>query len=197
MISRIASRLRRHRRNEAGSVVVEAVFVLPLLFFAVLGTWVFFQAFRAQSINVKAAYTVSDALSRRGGNYVTETYLDSMWKLHRFVTDSNHDTDLRISVIGWDPDDEEYYVCWSQARGGQNALTDAGLDSYVAAERIPVLPAGEALIMVETRVAHEPIFSAGGDLAMWFEDMVVSSPRFSAQLKWSSNGSDNGAVSCF
>ena len=32
---------------------------------------------------------------------------------------------------------------------------------------------------------------------MWFEDMIVTSPRFSAQLKWSSNGSDDGAVSCF
>ncbi|HKL70606.1 TadE family protein [Salibaculum sp.] len=197
MLGRIASRLRGHRRNDEGSVVIEAVFVLPLLFFAVLGTWVFFQAFRAQSINVKAAYTVSDTLSRRGGEYVTSEYMDSIWNLHRFVTESNHDTDLRVSLIAWDPDDEEYFVCWSEARGGQSALTNGGLDSYVAADRIPGLPAGEALIMVETRVAHEPIFSAGGDLAMWFEDMIVTSPRFSAQLKWSSNGSDDGAVSCF
>src|SRR6056297_1966746 len=99
MLGRIASRLRGHRRNDEGSVVIEAVFVLPLLFFAVLGTWVFFQAFRAQSINVKAAYTVSDTLSRRGGEYVTSEYMDSIWNLHRFVTESNHDTDLRVSLI--------------------------------------------------------------------------------------------------
>lgn len=197
MFRAIASRLRRQRRSEAGSVVIESVLVLPLLFFAVLGTWVFFQAFRAQSISVKAAYTVSDAISRRGAAYITSDYMDSVWNLHRFVTVSDQETDLRVSVIGWDADDEEYYVCWSQARGGQSALSDAELDTYDSDDRIPTLPDDEALIMVETRVAHEPLFSVGWDLEMWFEDMIVTSPRFSSQVKWSSNGSDNGAVSCF
>jgi hypothetical protein len=200
MLRRIHSQYRKFRRDEGGTAVVETFLMFPTLFVACLATYVFFEAFRSQSNNLKAAYTISDALSRRGGDtegYVTGDYLNSMWRLHRFITTSNHDTSLRVSVISFDEDDNDYFVCWSEAKGELTPMSDGTLDTYVSGNKIPVLPDGQALIVVETQVAHEPIFTIGRDWTIVFEDMIVTAPRFTPQLKWSTTGNPAGEVGCF
>lgn len=195
MLGPMRKLIKRFRKDEGGSIVVESVIMFPTLFAACLATYVFFDAFRNQSINLKAAFTISDALSRENG-YVTNTYMISLWQIHRFLTNSNHDTRLRVSMIEYDDEDDRYLVCWSENKGLMGDLTQDGLDALVANNQIPVLPPNQGLFVVQTEVAWEPIFSIGRDWAMVFEDLVVTAPRFSPATKYSHNGLSGGEEGC-
>jgi len=152
MVRRLLSRFRRFRRDEEGTVIAEVVIMFPTLFAAVIAMFVFFDAFRNQAINLKAAYTISDALSRET-DMITNTYMVNLWRMHRFLTNSRTLTKMRVSVIQFDGDDGEYSVVWSENKGGAGAMNDAELQNMVNDDQIPVMPDGEVLIMVQSRAS--------------------------------------------
>lgn len=186
--------LRRFRRDDEGSIAVEAILVFPVLFWAVLATFVYFDAFRSQSNNLKAAYTISDALSRETG-YVTPEYLSSLYRLQEALTSSNHDTKVRVTVVRYDGNLDRYDVVWSQQEGGASLLTSARLETM--RDRLPVMPHNEILILYENWIAYEPIFSIGLD-AFTFQNLVFTRPRFTPeQLCWNSvNDGDYTTATC-
>ena len=172
--------------KEDGGMAVETVLVFPMLCWAYLATFVYFDAFRVQSTTAKAAYTISDQLSRET-NYITPNYLDAVYRLHEFLTTSNQDTDLRVSVIRY-TDDNGYEVRWSKTRGLVAELQTADLNSI--SDQLPVMPDNEVVVVVENWLDYEPAFTVGlGDFT--FNNLVVTRPRFnSAQVCW--NNSENG-----
>ncbi len=185
--------LGRFFSEDDGGVAIETVLVFPMLCWAYLATFVYFDAFRTQSVTSKAAYTVGDQISRET-NYVTPVYLDSLYKVHEFLTTSNHPTKLRISVIRYD-DTNGYTVRWSQARGGATALTDGNIGQIES--QLPIVPNNEVVIVVQNWLDYEPMFNVGLG-AFTFENFVVTRPRFnSAQVCWNSveNG-DNSTATC-
>ncbi|RYG93165.1 pilus assembly protein [Loktanella sp. IMCC34160] len=194
MLAPLHNFLRRFRRDDQGSIAVEAILVFPVLFWAVLATFVYFDAFRSQSNNLKAAFTISDALSRESG-YVTPEYLTSLHRLQEALTSSNHDSRIRVTVIRYDEGADAYNVVWSQQQGGANPLTTATLLSM--RDRLPVMPDNEILILYENWIAYEPIFSIGLD-AFTFQNMVFTRPRFTPdQLCWNSvNDGDYTTATC-
>ncbi len=181
--------LGRFLSNEEGGIAVETVLVFPILCWAYLATFVYFDAFRIQSTTAKAAYTVSDQLSRET-NYITPSYLDAVYRLHEFLTTSNQDTDLRVSVVRY-TDDNGYEVRWSKTRGEVNAMDATTLSSIE--DQLPVMPNNEVVLVVENWLAYEPAFNVGlGDFT--FENLIVTRPRFnSAQVCW--NDSETGNTS--
>jgi len=195
MVPFLKKRLTRFRRDEGGSIAAEAALMFPLLLWTVLASYVYFEAFRNQSVNTKAAYTISDALSRET-EMIDNTYLTSLWRLHEFLTNSAHDTGIRVTVVefdGGDPEvqgDEEYLVSWSREKGD----THGSFDSDLIEDSLPVMPDGETVIVVQTWVVHEPVFSVGLD-AFEFEDFVVTRPRFAPNgICYSHNGSIAGRI---
>lgn len=161
MFNRIKSRLRRFRRDEDGVIVVEAMIMFPTLMAAVLATFVFFDAFRNQAINLKANYTIAESLSRQE-EYITNVYMINMWNLHRFLTNSRHLTNLRVSVISYDADEDEHLVVWSRVKGGGSSHDDSPITAIgLSADDIPIMPNDEILIVVQTQVEYEPQFSIG------------------------------------
>ncbi len=116
LLCSLARRLRSFLRGEGGSVTVEFVLVIPLLAWCFLGTYTFFAAYRTQSINVKAAYTIGDQLSRET-DYITPIYMASLGELHDFLVQSDNATRLRITVFEFEDDDDSYRVIWSQGIG--------------------------------------------------------------------------------
>lgn len=187
MRQKLITRIRNFRRDEEGSIVAEAVTMFPTLFACVIAMFVFFDAFRNQSINLKAAYTISDALSRES-EIIDNTYMVNTWRLHRFLTNSPTLTQLRVSVIQYDLDDDDYEVTWSASKGGIGELTNSVLNTMVANDQIPVMPDGETLIVVQTAVNYTPQFSIGLE-SFNFENMIFTRPRFSPQLCYSYDGS--------
>lgn len=199
MLNFLKSRLRNFRRGEDGSIVAETVVVFPTLFAAVMATFIYFDAFRNQAVNLKANFTIADDMSRK--NYTTDNaYMVNAWNLHRFLTNSATLTRLRISVIRYtegpnqSPGEGDYIVSWSAPQGGGNYLQNVDISQIgLNEDEIPVIPPTEILIVVQTEVDYEPTFSIG-IAAFTFKNTTYTSPRWSNNLCFSSDGSTSNEV---
>ena len=189
----LTTALRRFTKSEDGSISVEAMLILPILVWCYLGTFVFFDAYRSQSTNLKAAYTIGDTLSRETG-YVTPIYMDSLSNLQKFLVDeANGIARLRVSVYRYQAADNTYRVNWSQTRGGGVQLTDSLLAQL--RPNLPRMPNNEIAILVETWVGYHPTYSVGLQ-DFTFTDLVVTRPRFAAQLCKNTNTGDATTRTC-
>ncbi|RYH03585.1 hypothetical protein EU805_07705 [Salipiger sp. IMCC34102] len=160
MLSRCAS--------EEGSVTLELLLMTPILSFAAFGMLVLFDAQRSQSLDLKAAITVADMLSRER-DVVDDTYIDSAWALQKLVNLHDKTPDLRISLLRYHTRDEvdesrevepHFHVVWSEVRGGAlSPLADADMADYLP--RLPVMANEDRLIVVETQIDYEQPFDIG------------------------------------
>lgn len=180
-------RLRHFGRATGGAVTVEAVLMFPLLAWAFVAMFTYFDAFRTKNTAEKAAFTVSDALTRVTDG-VDEHYIDGMKKLFDHLTFSDYDTAMRVTEIQWvldDPNDTNspgsYQISWSYAPAGMPKLTNAGLAAVK--DRLPNLVHGERLILVEAKLIWEPVFNVGLNGRV-FEYFIPTAPRFSSQVAW-------------
>lgn len=192
MIQKFKTRLRKFREDDEGTIIAEAVTMFPTLFACVIAMFVFFDAFRHQSINLKAAYTISDALSREDRT-IDNNFVVNAWRLHRFLSQSPALTRLQVSLIQYFEDTDEYRVVWSASKGGADELTDASLNVLVANNKIPVMPDTETLILLQTAVNYTPAFTIGLG-SFYFENLIFTRPRFSPQLCYSFDGSINSRI---
>ena len=177
-LKRALSRPFRKFRREDGSVSIELMIMMPLMIWGLLGSWVYFDAFRAQFTNAKAGYTLGDILSRET-DYITPEYVDSLYELQRFLVGRTDDIRLRISVIKYDEDDDEHSVVWSVNRGGGGTIDDSDLPSML--HLIPIMADAGRAIIVQTSIDYVPTVGAGIS-EMPFDDFVVTRPRFAAQV---------------
>ncbi|OWU78006.1 hypothetical protein ATO3_01080 [Marinibacterium profundimaris] len=182
MLSGLRTRVRCFRAETRGSVTVEFAIMMPLIFWAFMALYVYFDGYRQSSINLKAAYTISDILSRETG-VVDNGYIDGMQELFQFLTRTGSPTAMRISVLRWSDADDRYYVDWSTTRKWPlgTDLTDGNVMDI--ASQLPVMSNSERLILVETRNTYEPVFRVGmGPREL--ENFVFTSPRFVQQVRW-------------
>lgn len=49
---------------------------------------------------------------------------NNTWNLHRFLTNSEHLTQLRVSIISYNSSNVQHRIVWSRARGGGEDLDD-------------------------------------------------------------------------
>jgi hypothetical protein len=188
LVNRLTRRLRSFIRGESGTVTVEFVLVIPLLAWCFLGTFTFFAAYRTQSINVKAAYTIGDQLSRET-DFITPVYMTSLGELHDFLVQTDNSTRLRVTAFEYEADDDSYRVIWSQGIGETPRVTDSAITDVRA--RLPEMPDEEIAILTETWIAFAPAeFSGLQD--MTFSEAIVTRPRFANQLCW--NPVENGTA---
>ena len=185
---------RRFLRDEGGSIAVESMLIMPALFWCYMGVFVFFDAFRAESINVKAAYTIGDVLSRETG-FITPEYMDSLYSLQGVLTATTQTRRMRVTVINFQELNDRYAVRWSRTRGGATELTTASLAALRS--RIPEMDDGEIAVVTETWMNYAPAFDVGID-PFTFQDLVVTRPRFASQLCWNSlnDGGGPGTAIC-
>ncbi len=179
----ILTHLREFLKDNKGSVAVEAAIILPMLFWVYAAMFIFFDVFRTRSTVEKAAYTVSDMLSRET-NAINTAYLLNAHKLFDVLAgDSSTPSGLRVSLVSWDDINEEYDLEWSQATGGMVPLDQAGLALYES--NIPVMAIGETLIIVQTENTYEPVLNVGlGNIDM--KTFIFTRPRFASQIVWES-----------
>ncbi len=162
----------RFWHDEDGSQSIELMLMIPLYVWSFLATYVFFDAFRLQSINAKAGYTIGDIVSRQT-SYITPEFIDSMWNLQALMIETGERARLRVSTIQNNVD-QGLIVCWSETRGGGDDLTDARLQTM--ANALPEMFNNEIAILVQSSVDYNPVFAAGV-AATTFDDFVVLSPR--------------------
>ena len=178
--------LRRSRSflsDTSGTGTVEAAIILPALAAWFVGSYAFFDAFYERSAATKAAYTISDVLSRRTAE-ATPDYIDALGDLYGRLSPADGGTALRVSNIAWDG--TAHNVLWSHGTSSQVAPIDNDdliVSNYGA--RIPVMYPGETIVLVEAYSAYRQPFNVGWtDSEYVFEEFVVTSPRYAAQLAW-------------
>ena len=189
MIRACSARLRAFLGDSRGSLSVEAALMLPLLCFFYVGTFVWFDAFRVQNTNLKAAYTISDMISRE--TVAVDTgYLNGLNLVFDYLTYSNHPTYIRVTSLKCTADCNDdalrdLEICWSWATTGRVPHT---AETFAAFEsQIPVMPIGDTVIMTETFMAYEPPFNVGIS-PQRFENFIVTRPRFAPEVEFESGG---------
>ncbi|MFM2355355.1 MAG: hypothetical protein RLZZ528_1091 [Pseudomonadota bacterium] len=176
-------RLGSFRSDTEGSMVAEGVMASTFLIWWYIASFQFFDAYRQKNVNLKAAYTIADMISRQES--VDVNYVDGLNTIFDYLTYSNEATWIRVSSVYWDGDDEVYRVQWSRATGSHTAHTDATIQQK--ANQIPIMPAGDTVIVVETNMSYEPIFRMGLD-ARWYDTFIVTRPRVYSCVAWQAGG---------
>lgn len=177
--------LKRFLRRQDGSLMVEGVMILPLLLWALLAMFTYWDIFRTQNILQKATYTVSDVVSRTKKDVaLTPADLTGFHDLLNFLVPRAEEAGLRITSVTYDVDEDEYLVLWSCAPGGgMTPLTDANLVALY--DKIPTMPDADTVVIVESQLNYETFFDIGID-PIGFEQFVVTRPRVAPEIELSS-----------
>lgn len=187
---KITAKLRQFREDNSGWVALEFIIMIPLLFWTILAPLQYFDAFRAELISTKATLTVADMLSRETSD-VDYEYLSSAKSLLQFLSNSDGESYLRVTVFSWDDDDEEYEITWSRREGLYVEHSNDSLNAM--ANKLPILANAETAILVETWTNYEPsirfgpsmgVMRAAGLQPVEFSHHVVTSPRFATSVCW-------------
>lgn len=179
--SRVKSALARFRDDTSGVVTVEMVITLPLLIWALAGTYDYFEIHRHQAVREKATYTVADMFSRELAP-VTEEYISGAHDLFNAITNDDSPIQLRVSVVTFDEDTEEYSVVWSEVRGAgaMSPLTDADVRSGDVA--LPQMIDGQQIVLVNSQSTYSPVFNVGMSDNMPVNTSQFMNLRFAPQL---------------
>ena len=186
MIGAVYHRLRSDavtflRSDQAGSVSFETVLILPLLLWFYVGSFVFFDAFRVYNRNVKAAYTVSDMLSRQT-NAINNAYLEGLTDVFDYMASQRHTSWLRVAQIRWQGSRNRYRVDWSRGTNGKNRTRIRNNNLHEIVDRLPPLVNGERVLVVQSFTEYTPAFNVGLSSTITLSNFVVTSPRFAPML---------------
>ena len=178
--ARAARALRRFARGEDGTIAIEAMIILPVMFWAFLAMFSIFHTFHQYSVNQKAAYTIGDAISRETVP-IDDAYLNGTHSLLAYLTAPSGGTSLRVSSLWFDAASNKFFTDWSQTRGGPQPLTDAMVANWHSV--LPVMPDKERVIVVETWNIYDPPFKTGLEQRE-IHNRVFTRPRYAPQVLW-------------
>ncbi|MFD2738409.1 TadE/TadG family type IV pilus assembly protein [Sulfitobacter aestuarii] len=172
--------------REDGNITIEAMIMMPLLFWTYLAMFTFFDAFHQNSLNQKAAFTIGDAISRET-NPINDAYLDGAKGLFDYLVHARGDSSLRVSSIRYDLTTDKFYRDWSQVRGSVPPLSND--DVAQAHAWLPAMPDREYVVLVETWNNFEPVFNVGLEQRD-IHNVVFTRPRYASCVLWDDGGED-------
>ena len=165
----------RFLNDEKGSVIAEAVIVLPVLLWSYLALFVYWDAFRSMNTVQKAAYTISDMVSREMVG-ITSAYVNGLDNMLEYLVDNSQTVSLRVTSVTWSAANNRFEVHWSRSPdNAKPVLTTATLQNY--AGQIPNMTAGDYVVIVEVWANYAPSFEVGME-DMVFNQFIVTRPRF-------------------
>jgi len=170
-------------RDEDGSIALETVILLPVIFWTFLSMFSIFDAFRQYSLNQKAAYTIGDAISRETIP-INNDYLDGSIRMFEYLTRSQNEASLRVTSVWYDADADRFYTDWSQVRGWMPSLTDGDVQDWH--DRLPVMPDNERIVVVETWSNYDPPFNTGLE-EREIRNFVFTRPRYAPRVLFDAN----------
>lgn len=180
-MSFLSSLMRRFARDEKGSLIVDAIIVMPMFVWGYAGLFVYWDAYRAVNTVQKASYTISDLISRsQETNGIDDAYISGMRTTFNTMLDSGDAGQIRVTSYQWSAVRDRYEVIFSRApNGALPSLTTedlANLTSY-----LPIMSDGGSAILVETKLLYTPPIAYGLDPRM-LEQFIVTRPRFLPKL---------------
>ena len=190
LIRSLRMRLFDFSRDDRGAMESEGILASTFLIWWYISSFQYFDAFKQKNINLKAAYTIADMVSRETGPAsgdisaapINQTYINVMNTIFDYLTYTRKPTYVRVSSVYFDDNDNKLRIDWSATSGtGHQVLTTPLLQNFAGS--VPVMVNGDTVILVETFMAYEPIFSIGIN-AQVYKTFITTSPRFSSCVPW-------------
>ena len=173
--------LARFLRDQDGSASIEAVIIMPMVFWVYLAMFTFFQTYQEYYTNQKAAYTIGDMISRETLPMDT-AYMDGVRDLLDYMTRSSGPATVRITSAKYDQANKRFLLHWSRARGNLTDATQADVTSWT--NRIPELEDGEYITITETWTSFSPSFNIGLPVQE-AKNFVFTRPRYAPWVLYS------------
>lgn len=183
LYSALKNALRRFRKDERGTIMVETVIALPLLVWALAASYEFFEVHRYMSARDKATYTIADMFSREVSS-INTAYMDNTKILFDEISNDQGVNQIRVSIIKFDEETNSYSISWSEVRGIGDFIALTSADVAQAFNELPIMNDGEELILVESQSTYQPLFNVGLTDNLSIDTRVFTSPRFSPQICW-------------
>lgn len=193
MFRTLVTKIRSFAEDTNGSQAVEAALAFPMVVWALAAGFNFYEGYRSYAVAEKAAYTVSDMISRETLP-INGTYITNMRKIYRDLSGlSNSETALRVTVLRWDESDNRFYIDWAKRRGDIPRLRNRDVGDYDSL--LPPMVDNERIILVETASDFTPALDLSGlpflgDITLsdrTIETFVFTRPRFAPQLIFDAN----------
>lgn len=183
----LISFLQKFREDTRGTVMVETVMTLPILFWMMVATYDFFEVHRYKSVREKATYTIADTLSREQAP-VNDTYVDNLKVLYDEMSNDDGINQLRVTVVQFIAADAdagtaaEYSVKWSEVRGTGRLVAYAEGTMPSGDTILPIMSNAEHIILVESVSTYDPLLDLVFSNDFEIETRVFNAIRFSPQL---------------
>jgi hypothetical protein len=189
-------RMLKHRlalflRDEDGLILVEGLITLPILIWAMVAMFVYWDVFRTININQKAAYSVADLLSRQRETIPTN-FANGLQNIIEFLTPVGHPVKMRITSFQCNAPtgakvcnagSGSYTWLFSVSPGNKvPGLTSAQIQPWKGT-KIPTLNNLESVFVVESTIEFKsqlPMVLAGlliGVEDQTFGEFIVTRPR--------------------
>ncbi len=138
-------------RNEDGLVLVEGLLMLPLVVWALVAMFIYWDVFRTINVTQKAAYGVADLLSRQR-DVIPLNFANGLQNVMDFLTPGGHEVKMRVTSLEYNEADDKYHLLFSYSPGCKvSSLNEADIQDWKNT-RIPVLNDGDSVFVVETTV---------------------------------------------
>lgn len=178
--NKLTAMKRKFARDEEGGLAIEAIVMIPLMFFVVMSMFTLFDAFRQYTMHQKAAYTISDMISRETVP-LDDSYLTGAHALFDDMTRNPQESSIRVSIVRYDENNQIFKLDWSRTQGASTPLSNNAVRNWD--DRLPVLVHNERIIVVETFANYVPPFDTGfGEREI--ENFIFTRPRYAPQVLW-------------
>jgi Flp pilus assembly protein TadG len=180
LLSALRVKINVFSKDSEGSTPIEGVLASTFLLWWYMASFTFFDAYRQKNVTLKAAYTIADMLSRQTTT-VDAAYVNGLNTVFDYLTFSNQPTVLRVSSVYWDGVQNKYRIVCSYSTNPVKypKHTDATIDAEKT--RLPNMPVGDTVVLVETFMAFQPVFKVGLN-PMWYSTFITTRPRFASQV---------------
>lgn len=181
-------------RDEDGLILAEGLIMMPLLVWAMVAMFIYWDVFRTINISQKAAYSVADLLSRQRTE-IPLTFANGLQNVLDFLTPGGHPVKMRItsfeckSSAGPVADQicngarGDYRLLFSHSPGNKIAtLTETDIQAWKGT-KIPTMVHNESVFVVETQIDYKaqlPVALLGfliGVDDQSFGEFIVTRPR--------------------
>jgi Flp pilus assembly protein TadG len=208
-MSALNSFLRKFRRDQRGSIIIESYIFLPVMIFSFVAFSISWDSLRAVNLAQKATFTVADIVSRETRQITTSFMINYIRVLGYTAEIPNQITPanmasapvaLRITSVNFTEGATAgapgtFTVAWSMTSSAARlpALTNQTLQAITA--KIPSLLNGDNILVVESQLTWTPILSASEAAELtpndpteaWFgtktiETITTVRPRFVPRL---------------
>lgn len=171
---------RRFIRNEQGSASIEAIIMIPVMFLMMLTFATLIDYTRQHSVHQKAAYTISDMISRETLP-LDQQYLVGTENLLNALTRDPQQSGVLVTIVRYDANNDIFKLDWSRSSNGSGGYTNNQVRNWT--DRLPMMVHNERMIIVETTARYQPPFQIGlGNQQI--ENFIFTRPRYAPQILW-------------